>query len=205
MKAKRFTRRTDHWGVEGGRGRREDEGPVSAARDLRGDLLQLEGEVRRDDGVGGAPAEGARTGERQAEAAAGRGGARQGGAEGSARPKMVSPQAKRVAVTVLMTERDFGVTRACGLVRNLAVAVPLSQPAAGQRAVACTHRGDRRGEAPIRLSAGVSAAAAGRLGGQPQARLSPLSRGRLGRTAPQAQADRPVRAQAVAEADGTRT
>jgi putative transposase len=30
---------------------------------------------------------------------------------------MVSPQAKREAVTVLMTERDFGVTRACGLVR----------------------------------------------------------------------------------------
>ncbi len=29
---------------------------------------------------------------------------------------MVSPQAKRTAVTVLMTERDFGVTRACGLV-----------------------------------------------------------------------------------------
>lgn len=28
---------------------------------------------------------------------------------------MVSPQAKREAVTVLMTERDFGVTRACGL------------------------------------------------------------------------------------------
>ena len=30
---------------------------------------------------------------------------------------MVSPQAKREAVTVLMTERDFGVTRACGLIR----------------------------------------------------------------------------------------
>jgi hypothetical protein len=29
---------------------------------------------------------------------------------------MVSPQAKRVAVAVLMTERSFGVTRACGLV-----------------------------------------------------------------------------------------
>ena len=28
----------------------------------------------------------------------------------------MSPQAKRAAVTVLMTERDFGVTRACGLV-----------------------------------------------------------------------------------------
>jgi len=31
--------------------------------------------------------------------------------------KMVSPQAKREAVTVLMTERDFGVTRACGLLQ----------------------------------------------------------------------------------------
>ena len=30
---------------------------------------------------------------------------------------MVSPQAKREAVTVLMTERDFGVTRACGLLK----------------------------------------------------------------------------------------
>jgi putative transposase len=30
---------------------------------------------------------------------------------------MVSPQAKREAVTVLMTERAFGVTRACGLLR----------------------------------------------------------------------------------------
>jgi len=28
---------------------------------------------------------------------------------------MVSPQAKRAAVAVLMTERGFGVTRACGL------------------------------------------------------------------------------------------
>jgi putative transposase len=30
---------------------------------------------------------------------------------------MVSPQAKREAVTVLMAERGFGVTRACGLIR----------------------------------------------------------------------------------------
>ena len=30
---------------------------------------------------------------------------------------MVSPQAKREAVTVLMTERGFGVTRACGLIQ----------------------------------------------------------------------------------------
>ena len=30
---------------------------------------------------------------------------------------MVSPQAKREAVSMLMTERDYGVTRACGLVQ----------------------------------------------------------------------------------------
>jgi putative transposase len=29
---------------------------------------------------------------------------------------MVSPQAKRAAVAVRMTERDLGVTRACGLI-----------------------------------------------------------------------------------------
>ncbi len=48
--------------------------------------------------------------------AAGRCGVGEGSPEGSSRPKMVSPQARREAVTVLMTERDFGVTRACGLV-----------------------------------------------------------------------------------------
>ncbi|MBA3505703.1 MAG: IS3 family transposase [Betaproteobacteria bacterium] len=31
-------------------------------------------------------------------------------------PKMVGPQAKRAAVVMLMTERGFGVTRACGLI-----------------------------------------------------------------------------------------
>jgi putative transposase len=30
---------------------------------------------------------------------------------------MASPRAKREAVTMLMTERDYGVTRACGLVQ----------------------------------------------------------------------------------------
>src|SRR4030095_10347454 len=109
-------RRTDHCGSEGSGRRSEDEGTVPATRDLRGDVLQLEGEVRGDDRVGGSSAEGARGGEQQAQAAAGRGGARQSGVEGSSGPKMVSPQAKREAVRLLMTERDFGVTPACGLV-----------------------------------------------------------------------------------------
>jgi len=39
----------------------------------------------------------------------------------------VSPQARRVAVKVLLTERSFGLTRACGLVGNLAILVFVSQ------------------------------------------------------------------------------
>ena len=72
----------------------------------------------------------------QAEEAAGGSGARQSGVEGSAGPKMVSPQAKREAVEVLMTERGFGVTRACGLVGISRSLYRLSKSAAGLRAAA---------------------------------------------------------------------
>jgi len=51
--------------------RYEDQGAVPAARDLRGDVLQLEGEVLRDDGLGGAPVEGTGGREHEAQAAAG--------------------------------------------------------------------------------------------------------------------------------------
>jgi hypothetical protein len=40
---------------------------MSSARDFGGDVLQLERQVRRHDGVGGTPAQGARAGERQAQ------------------------------------------------------------------------------------------------------------------------------------------
>ncbi|KAK81743.1 transposase, IS407 family [Bordetella holmesii CDC-H572-BH] len=86
------------------------------ARNLRGNVLQLEGEVRWHDGVGRSEAQGAGAGEQQAQEAVGRVDAGQGGASGSAKPKVVSPQAKREAVRTLMTERSMGVTRACGLV-----------------------------------------------------------------------------------------
>ena len=36
--------------------------------------------------------------------------------KGFAFPKMVGPQVRRDAVTVLMTEQTFGVTHACGLI-----------------------------------------------------------------------------------------
>jgi putative transposase len=42
--------------------------------------------------------------------------ARQRRAEGPAGPKVASPQAKREAVRILMTERAMGISQACGLV-----------------------------------------------------------------------------------------
>ena len=78
--------------------------------------------------------------------------------EGSATPKMVSPQAKREAVTVLMTERDFGVTRACGLVGISRSLYRYRSRRPDSAALRCAHRGDCRAQAPLRLSPGVSAA-----------------------------------------------
>jgi hypothetical protein len=67
----------------------EDGGSVPQARDLAGDVLQLEGEVRRDDRIGRAPAEGPRGREREAEGAA-RGGP---GAVGEAPDRGLQPRA----------------------------------------------------------------------------------------------------------------
>lgn len=89
---------------------------MSQVRHLGSDLLQLESEVRRDDGLRSAAPEGTGAGEQQAQASAGRIDARQRRVEGPAGSKVASPQAKREAVRILMTERAMGVTRACGLV-----------------------------------------------------------------------------------------
>ena len=72
MKAKRFSEEQIIGVLKEGRSRREDQGFVSPARYLGSDLLQLESQVRRGDGVGGAAAEGARAGERQAQTTVGR-------------------------------------------------------------------------------------------------------------------------------------
>ena len=63
-------------------------------------FYNLEGEVRGDDAGGGPAVEGTRARECQAEAVARRGGARQGGVEGAALPKMVSPQATAAGCAV---------------------------------------------------------------------------------------------------------
>ena len=101
----------------------------------------------------------------QAQAVAGRGGAGQGGVEGSSGPKMVSPQAKREAVTMLMTERDFGVTRACGLVQRLPIAVSVPKSPAGLRGLLRERIDEIAAEqAPVWLSAGTRACCVARAG-----------------------------------------
>lgn len=89
--------------------------PANCAQawNLRGDVLQLEGEVRGHDGVRGPATQGAGAREQPAQEAAGRVGAGSRCAEGPAGPKVVSLQARREAVRIL-AERKLGVTRACG-------------------------------------------------------------------------------------------
>jgi hypothetical protein len=99
---------------------------VPQARHQRRDVLQLEGHIRRPDGVGGAAAEGSGSRERQAQAATGRSDGAQRSAEEGRWPKMESPQARRDAVTHLMTSHQSSVTHACGLIAfsDRCVAVP---------------------------------------------------------------------------------
>src|SRR6202021_152942 len=110
-------RRTDYCGVTRGRGWCQGKGSMPKARDIGADVLQLEGEVRRHDRFRCAPTEGSGIREQQAQTITGRSGTRQSSTEGSSGPKMVSPQAKREGVRIFVSEHDFGVTRACGLVQ----------------------------------------------------------------------------------------
>jgi hypothetical protein len=83
--------------VEGARGGGEDRGSGPQARRLRGDALQLEGQVRRPGRARGQAAEATRGREREAEEAAGRADARRSRASRASVKKMVGPgrQARR--------------------------------------------------------------------------------------------------------------
>ena len=60
MKRKRFTEEQINQNPEGGRGRGKEAGNLPEARGLGADLLSMAVQVRRDAGVGGEEAEGAR-------------------------------------------------------------------------------------------------------------------------------------------------
>jgi putative transposase len=117
--------------------------------------------------VSEAPAAGARAREHTPKEAAGGGRTRQSGVEGSARPKMVSPQAKRQAVEVLQAEHGFGGHARVWAHRDLSIIVSVPKPAAGLRAAASAHGRDRGGEAPLRLSAHSRVVASRGLGREP--------------------------------------
>jgi putative transposase len=97
----------------GSRRRGEDGRCMPQVRGQRGDVLQMEGQARRYEGVGRPPAEGARGGERQAEEAVGRGDARQRHAAGHGRKKMVRPAARREAASHLGQVYEVSHRRAC--------------------------------------------------------------------------------------------
>ena len=82
----------------------------------------MEGEVRRDGGIGRASAAGAGSGERAAAEAAGGDDAGQRHAEGRQRKKVVTPPAKREAVAYLRKTHGVSERRACralGITRAL--------------------------------------------------------------------------------------
>ena len=91
----------------------EDGRCMPQARRQRGDLLQMEGQVRRPGRVRRPPAEGARGRERQAEEAVGRDDARQRHAEGCGVKKMVTPVARREAAAHLGEAYAVSQRRAC--------------------------------------------------------------------------------------------
>src|SRR5258708_17252485 len=90
--------RADHRDPAGAGGGGGGDGAVPQARREFTDVLQVEGQVRRPGPVGSEASKGAGGRERQAQADAGGGHARQPGAEGSAGKKMVTPVARREAV-----------------------------------------------------------------------------------------------------------
>src|SRR5262249_21759838 len=82
---------------------------------LTADVLRLEGEVRWHGCLGCQTAEAARGGECEAEEAAGGSNAGQCGAEGHHGKKVVTPAARRAAVTAARDAHGISERRACSI------------------------------------------------------------------------------------------
>src|ERR1700730_217698 len=108
--------RADHRDFAGAGGRGQHHGCVPQTRDQRGDVLQVEGQVRRSGCVGGTAVEVAGGRERQAQEAAGGSDARKRDAEGSEFKKMVTPAARRQAVAHLCQNHQVSQRRACEVI-----------------------------------------------------------------------------------------
>src|SRR5437763_7998188 len=101
-------RRVARAGGRGANGR-----SLPQAWDQPGDVLPVEGQVRRSRGVGGAPTADFGGRERAAEEAAGGGDAGQRGAEGRGLKKVVGPAARRSVVSAVREAHGMSERRAC--------------------------------------------------------------------------------------------
>src|SRR3954468_20929119 len=97
--------------------RRNDRGGLPPARDQRGDILRVEGQVRWPERLRGPAAESAGGREQQAEASSCGRHARQRRPEGSSVKKVLTPAAKRAAVAQLREVFAMSERRASGLIR----------------------------------------------------------------------------------------
>ncbi len=102
------------------------------ARHQPADLFQLEVEVRRRQCPRAAAAQGARGGEREAEADVRGARARERRDQRRPRPKVVTPSAKRQAIAILHDAHGLSVQRSCEVVR-LSRAAYYRPPAEGAR------------------------------------------------------------------------
>src|SRR3990172_263785 len=108
--------RADYWGVEGRGSRRTGEGAVPQARDLRPDVLPVEGEVGGPGGERSAAVAAVGRREPAAEAHRGRAGFGHPGVERGVGKKVLTSTAGREAVGVMRGAYRRSERRACGLV-----------------------------------------------------------------------------------------
>ena len=117
MRKSRYSEEKDHPGTPGGGVREDGEGCVPRARNRFGDVLRVEGQVRRDGRERSSAAQGARAREPKAESSGGRPDASRAGPQGRPIKKMVTSAARRGAVSFFRDRHGLSERQACRLAR----------------------------------------------------------------------------------------
>ena len=156
-----------------------DGGCMPQARDQPGDVLPVEGEVRRSRGFRGTAVADAGGRERPAEEAAGRGDAGQCDAERRGWKKIVTPAARREAVAHLREYHEVSERRACRVLGNRPDGGSLPLDPARRCGDACPFARLGGRATSVRVSPpGAAAVARGRCA-EPQEAASAVCRGAL--------------------------
>jgi putative transposase len=108
-------RAADHFDDQGAREWNDDVGGVPQARDLGCDILQVQGQVWRDERFGCPETQSVGVGEWATEAAFGRCNLGQFDPERPRHKKLLTPDVKRRAVVQVIADHDVSVRRACSL------------------------------------------------------------------------------------------